>query len=393
MSRMSRDSEVERIAAVADLQLLDAPAEERFDRIVRLAKHVFDVPMAGLNLVGDDRQYTLSGDGLEQGDSKPLEETLCATTVTEERILEIPDLHADDAWRDHQVRKDGEVRFYAGAPLHGPGGQRVGALCLVDTRPRPPLTAAQRSALADLAAWLDRELATSADLEQGAELQRRLLPRTIPDLPGWDVAGRCVQAGAVGGDFYDWQVLHRIDQVQVLLADVMGKGLQAALLAAGVRAIARGASPHNTLSATLRRIADDTGADLAEMTSFVTLFAARFDPVDGAMEYVDAGHGLAFVVGPDRAVRLATTGMPIGALPDDSWESHPGRLGPGEALVLVSDGVLDAADDADGVLRLATEARETTETAEAMVERLVADATTSTRTTDDVTVVVVRRAG
>lgn len=390
---MPQDTDAERIAAVEELQLLDAPPEERFDRIVRLAKHIFDVPMAGLNLVGDHRQYTLSGDGLEPGESKPLEQTLCAITVADERILEIPDLHADDAWRDHHVRRDGEVRFYAGAPLHGPGGQRVGALCLVDTQPRPPLTPAQRTALSDMAAWLDRELTTSADLEQGAELQRRLLPSSIPDLPGWDLAGRCVQAGAVGGDFYDWQVLRRIGQVQVMLADIMGKGLQAALLAAGVRAIARGASPHNTLSATLRRIADDTGDDLSEMTSFVTLFAARFDPADGAMEYVDAGHGLAFVVGPDRAVRLATAGMPVGALPDDSWESHPGRLSPGEALVLVSDGMLDAAEDADGVLRLAAEALAATDSAEAMVDRLVADATASTRTTDDVTVVVVRRDG
>lgn len=389
----TRGPDDERVAAVEELQLLDAPSEERFDRIVRLAKHVFDVPMAGLNLVTDDRQYTLSGDGLRPGESLPLDETLCAITVTDERILEIPDLHADDAWRDHLVRRQGEVRFYAGAPLHGAGGQRVGALCLVDVRPRPPLTPQQRAALSDMAAWLDRELATSADLEQGAELQRRLLPRSIPDLPGWDVAGRCVQAGAVGGDFYDWQLLSRIGQVQVLLADVMGKGLPAALLAAGVRAIVRGASPYSTLSATVRRIADDTGEDLTEMTSFVTLFAARFDPADGALEYVDAGHGLAFVVGPDRAVRLTATGMPIGALPDDHWESTPGHLAPGEALVVASDGMLDATDDADGLLRLAAEARAATTTAEAMVDRLVAEATRGGLTTDDVTVVVVRRAG
>ncbi|HWJ81158.1 MAG TPA: SpoIIE family protein phosphatase [Nocardioides sp.] len=391
---MSTD-ETERTAVLDELQLLDSPREERFDRVVRLAQHIFGVPFAGVNLISDDRHYTKAAAGgghgfPEPSSSLPLSDSLCAITVQDDRTLEIPDLRGDEAWADHPVAQGGTVGYYAGAPLRAPGGQRIGSLCLMDVVPRRELSVGEHAMLRDLAGWLERELAASADLQQGAELQRRLLPRGMPDLPGWDVAGRCVQAGAVGGDFYDWQLLPRLGQVQVLLADVMGKGIQAALVASGVRAIIRGTSPHNTLTASMRRVADDMEADLGEISSFVTMFVARFDPSDGAAEYVDAGHGLAFVVGPDRSVRLSSDGLPVGALPGERWDPRDERIGPGEALVIVSDGMLDVHGDADGVLTAARAALEKTSNADELVELLLAGAV-GHLTTDDVTVVVARR--
>lgn len=390
---MNASQDPARVAALRELEMLDSPREERFDRVVRLAQHIFGVPWVGLNLVSDDRQYTKAAAGDAFGaasESRPLSASLCAVTIESDRTLEIPDLHADPRFAGHPAAQDGAA-YYAGAPLHAPGGERVGALCLVDDRPRRELSVGEHAMLRDLANWLERELAASADLQQGAELQRRLLPRGIPDLPGWDIAGRCVQAGAVGGDFYDWQVLTRVDQVQVLLADVMGKGIQAALFASGVRAIIRGTSPHNTLTASVRRVADDMGEDLGDVSSFVTMFAARFDPDDGAAEYIDAGHGLAFIVGPERAVRLATDGLPLGLLPGERWDPQSERIGHGEALVLASDGMLDVHDDPDSLLAAASRALAESHDAAGVVDRLV-DGATGRATTDDVTVVVVRRA-
>lgn len=389
---MKADQDPERVAALRELELLDSPREERFDRVVRLAQHIFGVPWVGVNLISDDRQYTKAAAGDAFGsasESRPLSESLCAVAVEADRTLEIPDLRSDERWAAHPAAAHG-VGYYAGAPLRTPDGHRIGALCLVDDRPRRELSVGEHAMLRDLAGWVERELAASADLQQGAELQRRLLPRGIPDLPGWDFAGRCVQAGAVGGDFYDWQVLTKVGQVQVLLADVMGKGIQAALFASGVRAIIRGTSAHNTLAASVRRVADDMGADLDEMSSFVTMFAARFDAADGAAEYVDAGHGLAFLVGPERAVRLATDGLPLGLLAGERWEPRPERIAPGEALVLASDGMLDVHGHPDALLAIASAALEQTTDAAGMVDRLV-DGATVRATTDDVTVVVVRR--
>lgn len=392
-STTSELEEQDRIAALEELELVDTPPEERFDRVVRLAQHLFGVPYAALNLVGDDRHYTkAAGSDLFGGaaSSLPRSHSLCALTVQDDHTLEITDLRADAAFADHPLTGGSDIRYYAGAPLRAPGGQRIGSLCLIDVEPRDALDEREQTLLRDLANWLERELAIGADLEQGAELQRRLLPRTIPDLPGWEVAGRCMQAGAVGGDFYDWQLIPGTGQVQVVLADVMGKGIRAALLAAGVRAILRGASPHNSLEASITRVADDMQDDLGESASFVTLFAARFDPRDGALEYVDAGHGLAFLVGPDRGERLAGDGLPLGAVPGATWTPAGGQVHPGEALVLVSDGFLDVHDDKETVLEVVRSALATSDDAESLAATLAGSAV-GTLASDDVTVVVALR--
>ncbi|WP_188113528.1 PP2C family protein-serine/threonine phosphatase [Nocardioides humilatus] len=391
---MDNEAEDERLAAVRALNLFNTQPEERFDRVVRLAQHIFNMPYVALNLIGEEEQFTKAATGNLFGaptSSIPRSQSLCSLAIESDRTLEITDVQTDERLTGHLVAEEGKAGYYVGAPLRSPGGQRLGALCMVDTEPRTELSVGQHAMLRDLASWIEKELATGADLEQGAELQRRLLPRTIPDLPGWDLAGRCVQAGAVGGDFFDWQELHRSGEVQIVLADVMGKGVQAALLAAGVRAILRGTTPHNTLGASIERVASDMDEDLNEVSSFVTMFAARFGITDGAMDYVDAGHGLAFLVGPDRTLRLSSASLPIGALPDDQWVPGHDEIRPGEALAVVSDGFLDVHGNAAAVLDVVREAHAVTEDAGSMASLLVVRGM-DRQTTDDVTVVVVRRA-
>lgn len=377
-----------RVTALRALELLDTPPEDRFDRIARLAQQLFGVSTAGVNLVDADRQFTKAAVGrLEHGDM-PRSDSVCTHTVQSEAILEIPDALDDPAWSSHPtVVGDLGMRFYAGVPLHAPTGERVGALCLIDGAPRR-LTADEQELLRGLGELVERELASSADLESGREVQKRLLPRRPPRIAGWDVAGTCVQRNAVGGDFYDWQEVGDED-VQLFLCDVMGKGLSAALLAAGVRVVARAAAPHHSLAATVRRVADDLAGDLDETGSFVTAFAARIDGA-GTLEYIDAGHGLAFVVDPGGAARrLASDGLPIGALAHDTWTPLRDQLAPGECLVVVSDGLLDVHPGLD---ELATVIRQLTATGRSAEEVAAAIARTAGRaTTDDVTVLVARR--
>lgn len=384
---MSAGEDAARVAALRALEVLDTPPEDRFDRIIRLAQQLFGVSTAGVNLVDAERQFTKAAVGsLPHGDMAR-EDSLCTHTVQGEGMLEIPDALDDPAWSSHPaVVGDLGVRFYAGVPLHAPTGERVGALCLIDDAPRR-LSGNEQELLRGLADLVERELASSADLESGREVQRRLLPRHRPQLAGWDVAGTCVQRNAVGGDFYDWQQVD--DGVQLMLCDVMGKGLSAALLAAGVRVIARAAGPHHTLASTVRRVADDLGDDLDETGSFVTAFAARIDG-DGGLEYIDAGHGLAFVVGPrGSARRLASDDLPIGALPDDSWTPVRETVAPGECLVVVSDGLLDVhpgVDDLVAVVRRVAAAATSAEEIATAIAR-----TAGRATSDDVTVLVARR--
>lgn len=383
-------TEQARLAAVRRLGLLDSAPTERFQAIVRLCQLVFGVPMAAVNLIDKDRQFSVAQIGLHDGDT-PRRESMCHFTVAADAELVVDDMLRDDRFRDHaSVTGEKHVRFYAGVPLRSEG-QAVGSLCLVDDRPRR-LTAGDLAVLRQLADLVQREFAAEDDLARAQELQQRLLPRHEADVRGLDIAGRCLPSRELGGDFYDWQQIG--DVRQVLIADVMGKGLSAALIAASVRAVARGTSLFNPLDVSVSRIATSLAEDLGESGSFVTLFAARIDPATGDLVYVDAGHGLACVVSGGSLRWLRGEGLPIGPVPGSTWQQLPDHLDPGDTLLLLSDGVLDGHEnDAQlGAAVLAAVARNDAAAlgAAALVDDLVAEAR-ERGSADDVTVLAVRR--
>lgn len=386
---MVDDDEPARLSALRDLRILDTPQEERFDRVVRLAQRLFDVPMVAVNLIDEDRQWTKAGIGVS-GD-RPREETFCTRALEAKGSLVVEDAGADERFRCLPAVDSAGVRFYAGAPLKAPGGQPVGTLCIVDTEPRE-LSDLEQRLLEDLAGWVEKELAFHQELLQAAEVQRRLLPARPPEVPGFEVAGRCVLAREVGGDFFDWFPVD--DQLQVVLADVMGKGIAAAIIAAGVRSVLRGASRFNELEEAVTRSATSLEADLSETATFVTAFCGRLDPRNGVLQYVDAGHGLTGVLGADGESyrQLVSDGLPLGTLPDDTWTAKVTMLMPGETLVSVSDGVLDFFDSPVEALERVLKENRDAATAEDLVDR-ICGIPGDRMAEDDLTVVVVRRTG
>lgn len=386
--RVDALSEHSRVDALHALRLLDTPREERFDRVVRLAQQLFRVPMVAVNLIDAEREFTKSALGLPLG-SRPREESMSSFTVScGEDLLIVPDLLADASYKKHPaVTGSPAVRFYAGAVLRASGGERVGALCLADHEPRE-LSDEQSRALRDLADWLQSELAADAEVFHAREMQRRLLPQRKPDLSGLDVAGFCLPSRHVGGDFFDWKLVH--GQLRFSLADVMGKGLSAALLAAGMRTLLRGISAYNGLADSVTRCAIDIQEDLSDAASFITLFSAQVDPLTGRFEYVDAGHGLAFVVSPDGSCRrLISDGLPVGTIPDDRWVGHSDVLEPGETLIAVSDGVLDASPDLDSAMARIAKTTAASRDVERAVDLVTFHA--FSHSNDDITAVAVRR--
>lgn len=264
----------------------------------------------------------------------------------------------------------------------------MGSLCLFDTRPRS-LSPAEQTILQQMAGWLERELAVQRELERAGEIQQQLMPRTTPDLPGYQLAGRCTPTWQIGGDFYDW---HQTDgALQLHVADVMGKGIPAALIAASARAVLRTTFEYDTplratarASAVLEDLLEDAG-------TFVTAFSARVDPATGALHYIDAGHGLAAIfdaAGGHR--RLRSSGPPIAALPGTTWEMHTTTLDPGETLLVVSDGFLDFFPDLDTALTKAVDVISSCSSAEQIVERFTDYARTLGHP-DDTTVVALHR--
>ncbi len=149
--------EERRLAALHALGLLDTPAEERFDRLTRLAAALFEVPVALVTLVDRDRQWFKSRHGLGLLETHR-DASLCAHALLGGDIMVVPDTRLDGRFADNPlVAGAPRLRFYAGCPLRDADGACVGTLCLVDTRPRE-LDGTKLGLLRDLGALVRREL-------------------------------------------------------------------------------------------------------------------------------------------------------------------------------------------------------------------------------------------
>lgn len=335
--------------AVDGLGLAEDTPHPRLDRITRLACLALDVPMSAVTVLDRGRARFPSAAGFDPG-SMPADETFCATTIAADGDdpLEVPDALADARFRDLPVVLDG-VNAYVGVPLRDHTGTPVATFCVFDTKARE-LTADQREAFEDLAAWAERELVASTDMQQATRVQASLLPSRPVRVGEWDVDGLCLPALAVGGDFYDYEVSSGV--LHVSLGDVMGKGTGAALIGAATRTALRGTSYAVSagvdLGVTVTHVARTLLDDLERAESFVTLIDLAVDLDSGVLRYVDAGSGLLLLVRADGTpVRLSGGDRPMGILPDDWWEEVEVTMLPGDRLVVFSDGVLDLLDDPD----------------------------------------------
>jgi hypothetical protein len=377
--------EARRQQALDALGLVDAPKSERFDRITRLAQEAFGVPMVSITLLDRDRQWRMSEIGLG-GREAPREDAFCDATVRQAGTLVVEDAHTDPRFSSNPfVTGDPHLRFYAGRPLQAQGGEPVGTLCILDTQPRV-LDDRQRALLEELALWVQTELTREREVEQATVVQRALMPRTLPVVPGYTVAGRSTPAGALAGDFYDLRLSD--GRLRVTLADVMGKGTGPAIVAAAARAALRTA-PERPLDAAIAELDALLEADLGDLHMFVTAFHADVDPSTGDIAYVDAGHSLAFILRVDGSWEsLRSADLPLGMGMDKRRTLHGARLEPGDAFVCCSDGLLDILD-LDQPFGDVAEALHRLGPAGAVEEAM--RRATAVGALDDVTVVVIRR--
>jgi len=161
--------EVRRLAILESLNILDTPAEERFDRITRLAQRLFSVPIALISLVDANRQWVKSRVGLDISETDR-QTSFCSYAILQNDTLVIPDAHADPRFADNPfVTGEPHIRFYAGQQLRVQG-HNLGSLCLIDRRPRQ-LGAEDLQTLRDLAALVENEL-NSLELSQALALKQ-----------------------------------------------------------------------------------------------------------------------------------------------------------------------------------------------------------------------------
>jgi phosphoserine phosphatase RsbU/P len=182
------------------------------------------------------------------------------------------------------------------------------------------------------------------ELELATEIQQRFQPSAPPLMDGYDFQGVSFSCYEIGGDYYDFIRLHN-GKMLIALGDVSGKGTAAALLMSSLHA-----AIHAQVAARspLPEIVKSVNQYLSENTPtnrFVTLFIAELSPLEGTLRYINAGHNPPLIGRTNGAVeQLASGGFPLGIMPLAEYEIGETHLSAGEALVVYSDGVSEAAN-------------------------------------------------
>lgn len=147
-----------RLETLRSLKLLDTAPEERFDRLTRLAKRMFGVPISLVSIVDSDRQWFKSKQGLD-AEETPRDISFCGHAILGDEVFIVPDALADERFVDNPlVTSDPNIRFYAGCPLKVLNGSKLGTLCVIDREPRK-FTDEDMALLRDLAAMAEQEIA------------------------------------------------------------------------------------------------------------------------------------------------------------------------------------------------------------------------------------------
>lgn len=146
-----------RLKELRSLDLLDTSSEERFDRLTRIASRLFDVPIALVTLVDEDRQWFKSSVGLDAPETSR-EISFCGHVILDNRVMVVENTDDDARFCDNPLTQEApHIRFYAGCPLRSLDGYNLGTLCLIDRMPRK-FTESDVELLQDLAAMAEREI-------------------------------------------------------------------------------------------------------------------------------------------------------------------------------------------------------------------------------------------
>ncbi|HSM57962.1 MAG TPA: SpoIIE family protein phosphatase [Candidatus Sulfomarinibacteraceae bacterium] len=254
------------------------------------------------------------------------------------------------------------------------------------------------------------------DLEIGREIQAGFFPERLPQVAGWDVAAFFKAAKQVSGDFYDLFLLAGGSEVAVIIADVCGKGVGAALFMALFRTLLRAVADQNfalgagggngqpplSRAANLQNAVQLTNDYIARTHGsahmFATVFFGVLQPDSGALSYINAGHEQPLLVRRGGGCeRLEPTGPALGMFPDMDFSLGQAQLQPGDILLGFTDGVTEARDDAGhfyGERRLLQQARAPAVSASQVLQRIAQDVQAhagGAPQSDDITMVALRR--
>ena len=369
-----------------------------------------------MEAVGASRGVLLTLDRGELCVSASRGENFHISQAVRDRVIEqrqsmlVGDVMSDDILRARKSIVMQRVKSLMAAPLQT--DERVLGLIYVDSplawRPFEAGDLNLLTVIANVAAMrIERDrleqveqarLMMERELEQAAEIQRQLLPLAAPSLAGLELAGYNRPCHGVGGDYYDF-VTYPDGRVLVVLGDVAGKGMPAALLMVNLQARLRILAENPPPPAEMVSILNRAMAAVCPGNRFVTFFLSVMDGNAGSIEFCNAGHNPPMLVSKMGGLRSLEGGGPVlGILPNLAYQQRRVELAPGDTVVLYSDGVTEATNpsgDEFGEQRLADllmglRAAPAGELIRAINEELEAFAA-GAPPADDVTIVVARR--
>jgi phosphoserine phosphatase RsbU/P len=332
------------------------PLAELFDTIIALAIDAVQASR-GVLLALERDQLVLRA---SKGGSFRISRVVRDRVLTERASLLVMDTALDEAFRSRVSIIEQKVRSLMAVPLQT--SERVIGLIYVDASALGfPFTrddlnlltvlanvAAVRIEHERLSEIEQAEKIMSRELEQAAEIQRRLLPGSPPPRPALQLAGYSSTCRTVGGDYYDF-FSYSDGSTGLVVGDVAGKGMPAALLMsclqARVRLLAEEPGPLAAVTARLNR---SMLADCPD-NRFITFFISRFEPGANRLSYCNAGHNPPLLVFPSGRIEKLETGGPVlGLFPNLEYQEAEVRLEPGSVLLLYSDGVTEAQEAKSG---------------------------------------------
>ncbi|QDV91348.1 Phosphoserine phosphatase RsbP [Phycisphaerae bacterium RAS2] len=360
------DYEQERLADLRALKILDTKPEERFDRIVTLAADIFHAPIAYIALIDSDRQWFKAKCGLTANQTDR-SISFCGHAILHTEPLVIPDTTLDERFHDSPlVTQEPHVRFYAGHPLAGPSGQNVGTLCIADRKPRN-IDSLSLETFSRLAALAEHELnmldlitvqrdlidtqtrllrmqeRMQQELQDAERYVRTLLPPPIHE-SGLRIHWRFESSSALGGDIFGYHWLDD-DHLALYVADVMGHGVGAALLASSVQTALRRqtlpATQFNEPVSVLRGL--NAAFPMAlHADRFFTAWYGVLNRRTRELRYASGGHPSALMLDPSGGIHeLKSTGTIVGLNVGVPIEQAGISLQPGARLYLMTDGVVE----------------------------------------------------
>jgi sigma-B regulation protein RsbU (phosphoserine phosphatase) len=398
------------------------------DLLILLLKE-FKLDVAIIQLIGEDGQYSVKS--YQGNNRRPINDQhwfkesrpLCEITITDHKAHFINDVRLATSAVDLEKTVAEGIVSCAHIPIFREGEPALGVMSVFSKSISGLFTEEFISLLASLtgqfaqAVTIVHEIEAKdhervqkeqailknarviRDMEIAQQIQMSLLPSAPPELPGIEIGGHCISAAHVGGDYYDF-FRHDDHSIDMLIADVSGHSVGAALIMAEVRTLLRAQvnSSHNS-SSILQNLNTQLYDDLTRAELFITMFYAKYSSATGRLSYANAGHNhpMIYRKGHSSCTELDADGLIIGVKPSVVFEERVIELQKGDVLLFYTDGLTEATNSKGEMFQNGRVCSHLRSVAHLPVKdiidsfyRSVAEFTGSTTLQDDISIVVLK---